>query len=487
MRVCIPKTVYLLLLIVLVSYPFALAGWSTPMRISERGGDWYPQIIAQGETLHVVYNNGIGYHKTCYVRSNDGGITWSQHIALTGRDGTTDFPRILRWNNKVMALWRECFNLGNNRANIGYAISNDDGLTWSDPRYVFANNWSNIYAFAASSFDSLVNIVLMGRVGQDDAVCRVRSTSFGTSWNSWQRMFNVSQHALPDQSEGGTSTYFVWDGCIDTSLTWEIRTVYSTDGGNNWSSNMLLSERDDYPSESPAIYANSSNVVCTWMDFKYSPNFDTGDILFRRSTDYGTTWSSEQQITFNHFALRSDIVSAGDTIVIAWEDERLVGSNHGSIYATRSTDGGIIWDEPVWIDNDYNNSYNPSLAMANGHVYMVWFDWIPPDSAGLYFSRWDPEPDIIHENDLPSDISVSAYPNPFNSSTSIGYDLPKASDITLAIFDILGRKVATLVDGHQSSGHHEVIWNAGAYSSGIYFARASGGNNSSVIKLIYLK
>ena len=88
---------------------------------------------------------------------------------------------------------------------------------------------------------------------------------------------------------------------------------------------------------------------------------------------------------------------------------------------------------------------------------------------------------------LPENLDLSAYPNPFNSSTSIGFDLPKDSNITLAIFDILGRKVATLVDGHQAAGHHEVIWNASAYSSGVYFARARTDGDVKNIKLLYIK
>jgi len=51
------------------------------------------------------------------------------------------------------------------------------------------------------------------------------------------------------------------------------------------------------------------------------------------------------------------------------------------------------------------------------------------------------------------------YPNPFNSTTKIGYDLPSTSQVTLTVFDLLGRKVRILVDEHQNAGHYEIAWN----------------------------
>jgi hypothetical protein len=87
----------------------------------------------------------------------------------------------------------------------------------------------------------------------------------------------------------------------------------------------------------------------------------------------------------------------------------------------------------------------------------------------------------------PRSLSLRNYPNPFNPSTSISYNLPASSAVTLSIFDILGRKVETLVSGHQAAGHHEIIWNAGTKPSGVYFAKATTAQGSAIIKMIYLK
>jgi hypothetical protein len=60
------------------------------------------------------------------------------------------------------------------------------------------------------------------------------------------------------------------------------------------------------------------------------------------------------------------------------------------------------------------------------------------------------------------------YPNPFNPSTRIQFALPRTSQVTLTVFNVLGQKVVTLVDGVQTAGAHEVIWNASGRASGLY-------------------
>ncbi|MBI4546346.1 MAG: S8 family serine peptidase [Ignavibacteriae bacterium] len=63
------------------------------------------------------------------------------------------------------------------------------------------------------------------------------------------------------------------------------------------------------------------------------------------------------------------------------------------------------------------------------------------------------------------------YPNPFNPTTSITYDLPQASIVSVKVFDVLGRKVAVLIDGEQTAGRHSMQFNASSLASGMYFYR----------------
>jgi Secretion system C-terminal sorting domain len=85
-----------------------------------------------------------------------------------------------------------------------------------------------------------------------------------------------------------------------------------------------------------------------------------------------------------------------------------------------------------------------------------------------------------------------AYPNPFNPTTVIGYQLPSASRVTLKIYDVLGREVATLVSGQQNAGAYKVTFNGARYASGVYFYRlvAEGNNGTrfvSVKKVVLMK
>ncbi|OAN63685.1 hypothetical protein A8B79_14680 [Balneola sp. EhC07] len=79
------------------------------------------------------------------------------------------------------------------------------------------------------------------------------------------------------------------------------------------------------------------------------------------------------------------------------------------------------------------------------------------------------------------------YPNPFNPSTNIKFDVAKTGVVKLEVFDILGRKVATLFDGKKSVGTHTVTFNASSLSSGVYFTRFTAGNTVQVQKMTLLK
>ena len=77
---------------------------------------------------------------------------------------------------------------------------------------------------------------------------------------------------------------------------------------------------------------------------------------------------------------------------------------------------------------------------------------------------------------IPETFSLSQnYPNPFNPSTSIRYALPFSANVELAVYDMLGRKIATLVDEEQTAGWKESVWNTNGVSSGIYFYRLHAG------------
>ena len=89
---------------------------------------------------------------------------------------------------------------------------------------------------------------------------------------------------------------------------------------------------------------------------------------------------------------------------------------------------------------------------------------------------------------LPNQFALfQNFPNPFNPSTIIGYEIPKHSFVTLKVFDILGREIATLVNEEKQIGKYSFKFDASNLSSDIYFYRITAGNLSSVKKMLLIK
>ena len=100
----------------------------------------------------------------------------------------------------------------------------------------------------------------------------------------------------------------------------------------------------------------------------------------------------------------------------------------------------------------------------------------------------DPGTGIDDDYNRPLDYSLRQnYPNPFNAETSIEYSIPKDAYVSLEIYDLLGRRVAVLVNQQQPAGIHKVTWNAGSMTSGMYFYRIQAGDFNSQKSMMLLK
>ncbi|UCC45311.1 MAG: T9SS type A sorting domain-containing protein [Candidatus Zixiibacteriota bacterium] len=92
----------------------------------------------------------------------------------------------------------------------------------------------------------------------------------------------------------------------------------------------------------------------------------------------------------------------------------------------------------------------------------------------------------VGSNNVPLALTGN-FPNPFNPSTNICFSLPEASQVTLEVFNILGRKVTTLIDRSMDAGHHSVEWNGHNIASGVYFYRLTVGEFIETKKMVLLK
>jgi hypothetical protein len=486
------KTIGRMIGAILLWAAISQAEWSTPVRISEPGGCQYPQILAQGDTLHVVFMHSVRGRGLGYVRSTDSGLTWSQEIELSDVINTNapGYPRIMVWGQNLLVVWHIYFNIGYSLQNIGYSISHNNGISWSAPRYLLSSNWDIIGQVSAANNDSIINVIF----SPDTIFYNVRSTNFGATWAAPQEMFRVAHSLKPDQAAKGELVHFSWPGRYHPNDMWEVYYIKSTNAGQTWLTNMPISDTDNYISNRPAIAVNETgDPAISWWDFKYSPYQTTGDILARWSYDQGANWTSESQVTQNHLANISDNCWTKDTIRVVWMDMRFGGASP-TIYYTYSFDSTGVWSSEERLEDDPAPSKYPAITACNGNVYVVWYDArCAPDTdlcGGIYFTRNPAIPDAITEPDIPDKIgTLWAYPNPFNSSTIISYsNLMEGGEIS--IYNLMGQKVRAFTIENGKEG--KIIWDAEdasgkKVSSGLYFAKAVASQKTYTIKLLYLR
>ncbi len=143
----------------------------------------------------------------------------------------------------------------------------------------------------------------------------------------------------------------------------------------------------------------------------------------------------------------------------------------------------------------------PNFAPSGTYIYRAYCGDRPNDkcdSASFPFTvtgnrlesgadEWYMEGGFFEEC-IPAEYSlIGSYPNPFNASATITYQLPEAGDVTIEIFNLRGQKVATLVKGYMDAGVHNNVWDASEQASGVYFYRLTAGDRSFTQRMTLLR
>ncbi len=144
----------------------------------------------------------------------------------------------------------------------------------------------------------------------------------------------------------------------------------------------------------------------------------------------------------------------------------------------------------------------PGFAPSGTYTYMAYCGDRPDvkcDSAMFPFTvtgarladgatEWAIEGAFFGEQLIPAEYGLSSnYPNPFNATTTISYDLPEAGDVSLEVYNLMGQKVAALVDDYKEAGQYTVSWDAADFASGIYLYRMTINDKVFTKKMNLLK
>lgn len=163
-------------------------------------------------------------------------------------------------------------------------------------------------------------------------------------------------------------------------------------------------------------------------------------------------------------------------------------------------EAGYLYNDPI----NANHYLLDLIAKTKSVDGLGVFYWEPEcyNWQGYQLGAWDPkteEPTVAmdaflginatkvkQQKTIPS-YNFNIYPNPFNPTTTVEYELPMRSRISIVIYNLLGQEVTGLVAGYQDEGYHDVIWSANNVSSGVYFCKMTSENFLAMKKIVLLK
>jgi len=224
---------------------------------------------------------------------------------------------------------------------------------------------------------------------------------------------------------------------------------HSSDNGLNWyqTDNILCS----LSVNKLAVHPSGALIAAT-------------DNSFYRSTDLADSWSLIDTAQINDIVLNN-------------EGKMFAGTQYGVIY---SADTGVTW---MKINDGLTTLTTNCLAVdSNGYLYAG------TSGSGVFRSTQtttNVKPFLDH---IPSNFILEQnYPNPFNPSTQINFSIPKATNVTLKVYDVLGQEVAVLVNERKQAGEYNVTWNAADVPSGVYFYRIVAGEFVETKKMVLIR
>jgi hypothetical protein len=235
---------------------------------------------------------------------------------------------------------------------------------------------------------------------------------------------------------------------------------------------------------------------------------DPADVMFAKSTDGGQTFSSPIRIntdtsTTNIQWFGTLSVAPNGRIDVIWLDTRDAPDNSkhlSALYYSYSMNQGETWSP----NRKLSDSFDPHIGYPNQQKMGDYFDMVSDNTGAhlawsntlnggedVYYAYITPIVIDISEN-IYNKISINNYPNPFHNETIISFYLPEKEYVTIEIFDMMGKKVKTLLNSNLQSGKHNIKWNAcnekgNRLPNGFYLYKFNSESYSTTKKMLLLK
>ena len=444
---------------------------------------------------HFMITNYKDYNKIYVV--NDGGLFRSNDFGVNYYGCNGGYQTTQFYNGFSNSLSDTAFSLGGLQDNATARF--EGGISW---RRVFGGDgfWTAIhpsnnsiayisYTYAAiyKSMDGAVNdFNPAGPPGSGSTnycfcapyiICRsdgnimytggtsiYKSTTGGGSWLALNAALGGAKVLSMDASSTNSDT--VYCGTIPVT-NGPNATIWRTTDGMNWTDVGGGVLPNAYPTD---IHVNPNNSREVYAAFS---GFGNGHVY--KTTNGGGTWTN---ITGN----LPDIPHQSVCIDPLYPQNVYVG-NDFSIYV--STNGGGNW-------NEYRNGmpyamvFDLKIVYPNRHLRAATY------GHGVYERSLLQNPIGIKpiSTEVPKSFSLyQNFPNPFNPSTKIRFDIPSNSNqgVKIIVYDISGRQIAELLNENLKPGKYEITWNAAKYSSGIYFYKIQTGSFIETKKMLLVK
>lgn len=425
----------------------------------------------------------------CEIRSNRGYC-----LIKYGPDGDTAWVRFYGVVSQGMfgpgpyiALGSSgCIYLAGYRVRYDYNIYNDLLIIKYRPNGDTA--WTRIYDTPLEcnkraqciAIDDYENIYAAGFI--DDPLasnCDFLTVSYDSSGNQrWADVLDLSDDELD------VARYIAVDGSGNVYIAGERNAAYvqsdifmvkySPSGDTLWSKRYNGTDSNSDYVRGLAI-DNSGNIILTGyvreanghniITLKYGPD---GDEIWRRYYGNGSIVNCLRLDNLGNIYLGGGLVDSGPFLMKYYP----------------SGDVAWTWSYPSVVRHDANFIYidSSTIYLLAGSSAVGYADYNTFKLRETNIGIDNPIGQIPHYSKLSQN-----YPNPFNPTTTIQYDLPRSLEVSIDIFDILGRRIETLVNAKQQVGHHTAIWDGKNNSSGIYFYKIKAGDFTATRKMLLLR